>query len=390
MKFEIGKDQLLDALKAVGPAVAPRSCLPVLSGVRLEAAAGRVDLQTTDLETSIRLQVRASTPQDGAVTRVVVAPAKALTKAVAGIRGDVLRIETSEDQAKPRLRISCSQGRSISLECYAADDWPAIGTDVSWQRLASFESADLAQALARVALCASADEARPVLTGVQFNLGQDAAIAELVATDSYRLGVVRVRAEFSGSTETPKPLVPARAMKELAKQLTGRKGLVDVYVGAAEGTGGSFSCAEFVFGERSWVVREIGGAFPDWQRLLPVKETGSLDYDAKEMADAIKAAASLRSAKTVPLRIDVGEVCTVRLVEDGVAVVTESLRNAIYSPNGTGTLDLAFKADWLGDAVRFVGGKRQRVWVEDRVKPALFFSPETQDCSYLLMPVRLS
>ncbi len=383
MKIETSKDQLLSALKAVGPAVS--SHVPFLAGVRLEAAAGRLDLQTTDLETSIRLQVRASTPDDGAVTApAVVAPAKALTKAVAGVRGDVLRIETSEDQAKPRLHISCAEGRSISLECHNADDWPALARDVSWHRLASFESADLAQALARVALCASADEVRPVLTGVQFNLGQDAAIAELVATDSYRLGVVRVRAEFSGSTETPKPLVPARVMKALAKQLARQKGPVDLQVGT---TSGETRYARFVFGDKSWTKRETEGEFPNWQNVVPVTKTNNLEYDAKEMADAIKAAMSLRSAKTVPLRIDLADVCTVRLVENGIDIVAENLNNAICD-NGTGMLNLAYNADYLRDAIQFVGGTRQKMWVESPASPALFFSPETQDCSYVLMPVQ--
>ncbi|MGH2706079.1 MAG: hypothetical protein ACRDJ4_13600 [Actinomycetota bacterium] len=62
--------------------------MPVLSGVRLQACAGRLALEATDLELTIRLQVRACTEQDGpVVTPAVVVPAKALTKAVASMTG---------------------------------------------------------------------------------------------------------------------------------------------------------------------------------------------------------------------------------------------------------------------------------------------------------------
>ncbi len=389
MEFEIDKRPLLEALKAVAPGVATRSYLPVLTGVRLEAAYGRLDLETTDLAVCIRIRVPASTaPGYPVANPAVVLPAKALTKAVSVMRGEVLTLKSLEDEGRLRVQISSSEGSSIVLDSYQPEVWTSIAIGARWAPAGSFDAKELTEALSRISLCATEDETRPVLTGVQFAFQPDAGIVELVATDSHRLGVIRLQMRFF---EFPLPvtrLFPARVMKALARQLTGHSGRVELYLGATEEATGSPRYADFSYGRRSWVVREIEGEFPDWQRLIPVKEAASFEYDAKELAGAIKTAVSLRSSRGVPVRIALNDSPTLSLVEDDVVTVAERLEKASYFPNGTGDIDIALDPDYVSDAIRVVGGERGLVWVQDVCKPALFLSPETQDRRYLLMPVR--
>ena len=66
MKFRCEREILADALTTAGRAATNRSgTLPVLSGVRLDVADGRLTVTGTDLELTIRLSVPVHVDEDG-------------------------------------------------------------------------------------------------------------------------------------------------------------------------------------------------------------------------------------------------------------------------------------------------------------------------------------
>lgn len=103
MKFQIGKKELLESLKSVLPAVANRSSLPILGGIRLEATDGRMKLEATDLELAIRLETPAETSNGHG--RAVV-PGKNFLKAVKAMADSTVVIEIKRrerPQDRPRF-----------------------------------------------------------------------------------------------------------------------------------------------------------------------------------------------------------------------------------------------------------------------------------------------
>ncbi len=382
MKFDIGKKEMLEALRSVEPAVATRSTLPILAGVKLEAVAGRISLQATDLEFAIRLQAGAETSEGHG--RAVV-PAKNLIKAVKAIAGSTVTVEFHDEEGRPSIEVACEKKR-VRIESFPVEDWPEITADLQWKPLCLAEAPDLRDVLARIVLCASTDDTRPVLTGVQFNLKTDEHSAEVVATDSYRLGLARLDVEPMGEMPANPPLVPARILKALAKQLKGHNGQVILHQGTTGDADRERTFVDFSFGAVNWVVRQIEGDFPNWRRLMPDDSGSSFDYDSKELVSAVKSAADLRSQKNVPVRIALGDSCALRMVEGQVATATETLELATYSPDGVGPMEMAFNPDYLLDAVTFLGEERGSMRAVDASKPALFVGDSRR---YVLMPVRL-
>ena len=74
MKLTMSAKSLGAGLKTVTPAVATRSGLPILSGVRLEASEGGIAIEATDLELTARRTVNEVVTQ---TPGVAVVPAKA-------------------------------------------------------------------------------------------------------------------------------------------------------------------------------------------------------------------------------------------------------------------------------------------------------------------------
>ncbi|MGH2595168.1 MAG: DNA polymerase III subunit beta [Actinomycetota bacterium] len=371
-------------LKSVLPAVATRSGLPVLSGVRLEASDGDVSIEATDLELTVRRVVRGAVTVDGAGS--VVVPAKALVKAVAAMGEPEIALESHSRDGQAGLDIRAGT-RTVSLQGWPSEDWPAIPQTAAIDPIASIEASAVVDAFERVACCASDDEARPVLTCVALFFRDDPAALEVVATDSYRLGVARLPLEAGFRVSNGPLLVPARAIKLLAKQLKGAEGAVQVRALEASGEEPSrASRIAFSVPDAEWTVRTVEGEFPNWRQVVPEPGGGSFEFDPQELGLALRAATSVRSTSGAPVRLTLDRTCSLALKDPDLGEMREALTEAKFSPNGAGAMEIAFNPDYLADAIRFCGAERGRMWVRDGLKPALFEGPERR---YVLMPIRL-
>ncbi len=382
MKLMVSAKPFTAELKSVLPAIATRSGLPMLSGVRLEVSEGEASIEATDLEFTARRVVRRGVTVDGPGS--VVVPAKALVKAVAAMGEPEVVLESCDGRAGLDMRAG---SRTVTLQGWPTDDWPAVPQVAAIDPIASIEASAVADAFERVALCASSDQARPVLTCVALFFREDPAALEVVATDSYRLGVAQIPVEVGFRVSEGPLLVPARAVRLLAKQLKGAEGAVQVRALEASGVEPSrASRIAFSLLDAEWTVRTVEGEFPNWKQVVPNPEGGSFEFDPEELGSALRAATSVRSTTGAPVRLTLDRTCSLALKDPDLGEMREALTEAKFSPNGAGAMEVAFNPDYLADAIRFCGAERGRMWVRDGLKPALLEGPERR---YVLMPIRM-
>jgi len=384
MKLMVSAKPFTAELKSVLPAVATRSGLPMLSGVRLEASDGGVSIEATDLELTARRVVAGDVMIEGAGS--VVVPAKALIKTVAAMSEPEIVLESHSSDGRAGLDVRAGT-RTVTLQGWPTDDWPAVPRVAAIDPIASIDASAVVDAFERVALCASDDEARPVLTCVAIFFREDPPTLEVVATDSYRLGVAQIPLEAGFRVSDGPLLVPARGIRFLARQLKRAEGAVQVR--ALEASAGETSRASRIAFSRpdaEWTVRTVEGEFPNWKQVVPNPEGGSFEFDPEELGSALRAATSVRSTKGAPIRLTLDRTCSLALKDPGVGEMREALTETKFSPNGAGAVEVAFNLEYLVDAIRFCGAERGRMWVRDGLKPALFEGPERR---YVLMPIRL-
>jgi DNA polymerase-3 subunit beta len=383
MKLTLSAKPFTADLKAVLPAIATRSGLPILSGVRLEASDNGLVIEATDLELTASRLVREHVAVDAAGS--VVVPAKALAKAVAAMAEPEIALESAPNDGRAGLDVGAGT-RTVTLQDWPTEDWPVVPRVAEIHSITSIGASAAADAFERAALCASDDDSRPILTGVALFFEEDPSCLEVVATNSYRLGVVRIPLASPPRVPENPLLVPARATRLLAKQLKGVGGAVQVRV--LEGSGEDPSRASlvaFALPDAEWTVRTVEGEYPNWRQVVPEPEGGMLEFDTEELGSALRAAASVRSTKGAPVRLSLDRTCSLAVKEHDLGEMREALTRARFSPNGAGAIEVAFNPDYLADAIRFCGAERGRMWVRDALKAVLFDSPDRR---YALMPIR--
>ena len=316
----------------------------------------------------------------------VVVPAKALVKAVAAMSEPEIVLESHSSDGRVALDVRAGT-RIVSLQGWPSDDWPAVPQVAVIDPMASIDASAATDAFERVALCASNDESRPVLTCVALFFEEDPPALEVVSTDSYRLGVARLPLEAGFRVSDGPLLIPARGIRFLARQLKRSEGAVQVRaLEASAGEPSRASRVAFSVPDAEWTVRTVEGEFPSWKQLVPHPEGGSFEFDPQELESALRAATSVSSTKGAPIRLTLDRTCSLALKDPAVGEMREALTEARFSPNGAGAMEVAFNAEYLVDAIRFCGAERGRMWVRDGLKPALFEGPERR---YVLMPIRL-
>ena len=359
MRIRAERDDLADVLARAGRAVGTRSPLPILQGVLCEVGGGKLTVTGTDNEITVRTVLDVEVTDDGST----VIPAKLAADAVRKLPSGAVTMTSGNGEVE-----ITGNGPRFNLRAMSVDDYPKIA-DADTSDAVEVDGGELTHALTQVGVAASADDARPTLTGVLFE-ANDGAL-RLVATDSYRLAVKDVP---SVATEQIK-LVPYRALRELSR--TVGAGAMKVALGDRD--------ASFVTDQGHLTVRVIDATFPNYRQLLPEGHANRLTVDKEALLEAVGRAA-LVAEDHIPVRLAMHQGgVELSVIRQEVGEATELL-DAEYSGED---MTIAFNTRYLTDGIMAVDDDKVVVETSDPLKPGLIHGAASADFRYLLMPVRL-
>ena len=365
MKLTCTRDELLRHLGVVSRAVSARMTVQILSGVRLVAADGRLELAATDMELSLRSSFEVEVGDEG----TAVVPGKTFF--------DIVRLLPDADvslEHRPQegtVVLTCGTA-TYKLHTYNPDDFPHL-PDIDKVQLLPVDRAATLETAARVGRAASRDESRPVLTGilVRFEPGK----LVMAATDSYRLSVKET--DVDGETPDFEAIVPAKALAELGRIAQAGDELV---LGVHENN-------QVVFGSDGvWLTtRRIDGQFPNYKQLLPETFEHELSLPREELLEVVRRTAVM-AQRNSPLRLRFAEgELTISARTQDVGEAIESLPVAFSGE----PLEIGFNPEFLREGIESVAEDELRLRLISPLRPGLIQSAEG-DFSYLIMPIRLA
>jgi len=375
MKIVTRRDPLQQAIATAARAVSNRSTLPILSHILLVAEDERLTVSATDLEIGVRVELQVEVEEAGRTTL----PSRLLSEVVsAQSSGPPLLLATDEhDHATFRC------GKSVmEVHGLPAEEFPPLPAVSGGTRL-QVPQAALKRMIQQCILAVSSDETRARLTGMLVKIGEGRM--RLVATDTHRLA--------TASAELPEPaadisvIVPARAMREVERQLTeDAEATVAVQVTDAQ--------VQFGFDHGVTIVsRLIEGEFPNYRKVIPASHEWVVSGPVANLRECVRRCAivSREDNRKLILRVTPSGQLQLSAQSSKVGSAEEDVDGlTVQAGSGvTEALEIAFNADYLLDVLTDLDCDELRMELTAPNQPAAVRPVADEDYVYVLMPMQL-
>lgn len=344
--------------------------LPILLNVFIQAKESGVVLMTTNLEISVKTNLRAKVETVGDFT----VPAKTLFDFVSLQQEEQMDFELAGNE----LLVSCS-GTNTKIKGIASEDFPVI-PEVEEKSVYAVNVKDFKSALSSTVIAAAKNEIRPELSGVYFGFFTERfGGLVMAATDSYRLSEKKIGV-LQGEGENV-CILPSRAVYEMVRLLGASKGQesennVRVWLGESQ--------LSLRYENFEISTRLVDGKYPDYSQIIPGQFKTTITVPSDVFANKIKGA-SLFS---------VGGVNSVNLEVKGknLFISSESSQTGAYTSEIDAEVDgednsILLNYRYLLDGLAQLGGTA-RLKINGPDSPCLLESAGGEDFLYIVMPIR--
>lgn len=374
MQAQILRENLVNAVTTASRVIESKPNLPVLSNLLLTASENQLTIESSNLETSMRLWVRAKVEKNGQTTL----PARKLSDYLSTLTESKLTL--SERNSKMVVKSENSAAEFVTLP---PDDFPSL--PAAGEKKLIFPAEKIARLINKTTFAASKDEVRPVLTGVLLKMANKQITA--VATDGFRLSEAKISWEGRVDDKTPAMIVSAKALQEVERVLVGEE------IRLSPSKDGN----QLVFSINGTevITRLLEAEYPDYEQIIPSDFTTQAVFATEELINKVKLAAifARREGQTIRLFFD-SEANRVKLRSQS-SEVGEHEGELSVEVQGT-PMQVGFNAAYLLEGLNSIGSKKVRLKLkeggEGRVAPVVFIPEEKlDDLEYLhiIMPVRL-
>lgn len=365
MKFSCEKALLQSAISITARAVSPKSSIPALEGILLEAG-DNLRLTGYNLETGIRTEVSAQVDHKGSL----VLSARLFGEIIRKLPDDI--ISFSANGCMVNIKCGMSEFNIMGIDPEEFPDLPSVDQENAFNIMQKKLKSMISQTLFAV----SDNESRPVHTGSLFEVNEEELT--VVSVDGYRLALRRetidrkVGSNFSF-------VVPGSALGEVEKICTDCEELATVTQGARH--------IMFQIGQTMLVSRRLEGEFLNYRQSIPRTNSIKVVGDTKELLTTIdRVSLIINENNKSPLRC---------IFDDGILRI--STRTAIGDAadrcsiigDGKG-LEIGFNNRYLMDALKAAPAQRVRLELQTGVSPCVILPSEGEEnFLYMVLPVRL-
>ena len=366
MNFSIQRESLLKPLQIVCSVVERRQTLPILSHVLLSVDDGRLSLAATDLE----VEMLVSTSADSAAAGEITLPARKFLDICRTVPdGVTLEVRVEGERASVRA------GRSrFTLATLPATEFPSVETSSDAVNF-NLRQQDLKFLLDHTHFAMAQQDVRYYLNGLLLHVDTDCLRA--VATDGHRLALCELSATFA-QAEGQQLIVPRKAVMELIRLLEDTEEAAGLEIGS--------NYLRVTLGDFVFTSKLIDGRFPDYQRVLPKAGDKVVTADRELLKQALTRVSILSNEKYRGIRLQLAENLLRILANNPEQEEAEDEVEVRYDG---GDLEIGFNVNYLLDALSAVDNPEVQIDFTDSNSSCLIRSASSEDCRYVVMPMRL-
>ena len=364
MKFTIPQDAFAEGLQNAVSAVNPRSTLPILSNVLLQASDGELVLTSTDLDFTVRTRVEAKVSKSGATTL----PARRISTLVKDLPKTDIEVEV-DVKSLATLKSGAGVYKVFGMPEAEFPGLPAFEDAVEFKLKAS----DLKDGLRKTHYAISLDETRYVLNGIFFSFKGDKLT--LVATDGRRLALAEVNDLEIPPSQEREFIVRTKAITELMRAL---KDDGEVVIRLAQ------NMVQFDCGPTTLISKLVEGNYPNYVQVIPTKVNERVTVERETLLNAVRRVSLLNTEKTASVRLNFikGKI----EITSNTPEVGEAREEMAVSYKGK-DISIAFNPEFLMAPLRYLSEDEVHFELIDDISPGVL--KINAPYVYVLMPMRV-
>ena len=366
MKFSCEKALLQAAISTTSRAVSPKSSIPALEGILLEAGN---DLRLTgyNLETGIRTIVPADIREEG----TLVLGARLFGEIVRKLPDDIVTFQSENYM----VNIKCGMSE-FNILGTDPEEFPELPT-VEYQNSLILPQSRLKAMISQTLFAVSDNESRPIHTGSLFEV--DSNGLTIVSVDGYRLALRHEAIDKKEGAETFSFVVPGAALSEVEKICSDVDEPASVTQGARH--------VMFKVGDTMLVSRRLEGEFLAYRQAIPRNNTIHVEGETRALLSSIDRVSLIISDKLKrPLRC----VFDSNLLKISTKTAIGDAYDECPLSGDGGGLEIGFNNKYLMDALKAAPADKVRLELTTGVSPCLILPTEGEEnFLYMVLPVRL-
>ena len=364
MKFSVAREALLKPLQAVIGVVERRQTMPILSNVLLIAKEGQLSITATDLEVELVAQAEVETEAGGEIT---VSGRKLLDICRALPEGAMVNVSVSGEKMAVRA------GRSrFNLATLPAAEFPIV-EDIKAGQSITVGQEILGRLFDKTHFSMAQQDVRYYLNGLLLETGSGQLRA--VATDGHRLALCQ--ADVDGQLDDQQVIVPRKGVLELQRLMSG-DGELNIELGSNH--------IRIQLDGIRFTSKLIDGRFPEYERVIPKESSNELKADRGAFQGALQRTAILSNEKYRGIRLVIRDSGVILQAHNPEQEEAEEELEVEYSGED---IEIGFNVNYLLDALGAIDGDEVTLSVQDSNSSCLIRRPGTDDCKFVVMPMRL-
>ncbi len=370
MKFKIKKGLLLDALNNVSKALSPKNIIPILSGIKFELLSNKLVLVASDNDITIEQKILKTDDLEIIKTGSIVIKGKYILDIIRKLDSEFINIEIVDD----RKILIYNDNSEFNLNGIDSKEYPVVDLAVN-PNFISMPIKDFKNLILQTNYASSLDEARVVLTGLNFKTNKD--VLECSATDSYRLALKKMKVNNS-LTEDEDVIIPSKNLNELLKILPFEdEGNINIHLFSNK--------VIFEFDNILFQSRLINGNYPNVKNLIPTDVLFDLKvskHDFYNMVDRASILNNDRDNNVITLELDNG-----LLKITSMSLEIGKVEEKLYVESKD-SIKISFSSRYMLDALRSIQSENIILTFVGEIKPILIREENDEDLTCLILPIR--
>jgi DNA polymerase-3 subunit beta len=374
MDFIVSSGVLLKNLQLVGGIISTNVVLPVLENFLFELERNKLTLTGSDMETMIKVDMEVQPGEESASKNSgkICVPSKILLEYLKNLPEQPVHFTIREQDFS--IELSSSTGK-YKIGGENGNEYPK---ESQAEGLTSFQlpSIRLTEAINSTLFATSADNLRPAMTGVYFELAADSIT--FVATDAHRL--VKLTRSDIQCPEEGSIIIPKKPLQQLKNILPADETPLDI----------SYNATHLFIsnGQIKLNCRLIEGKFPPYKAVIPAENPFNLILSRAELISCLRRVSIFANKSTSQVVFDiVGN--TVNISAQDIDFSFEGNETLSGQYNGE-DMKIAFNARLLIEMLTNMEGEEIKLELSTPARAGIFRPVEPvadEDLLMLLMPL---